>query len=334
MSYSNIYIDVMTIVIQVNEMKTNSGEIIKKMNAEAKECGTFRLNDQGQELIYTKKDGTEKSVNFWGLIATNQTLYLVKPGYTAKSSLEAEILEKQGHCVAISISTLSALRKVIKEERQQKQLENLHLVYAGRTEDFGRVYRLSTRVPREIWEQIKEYFLYASEDDELGGDADDETLGWVTTNPEVVEKTLNVKTELTIDAQQKRAEQKKQQRKEHQEIQQEIIDAFRDAEKPDPRVEQPEYSKKFRRGSEKMLVEGERIDDPFYRQNLYGGGQWWVIQPDYIWLVRNNGADGDDWSQNNVETGGAGAIGVRVPFSSDLAEKIRRYLSKQTQKED
>lgn len=58
-------------------------------------------------------------------------------------------------------------------------------------------------------------------------------------------------------------------------------------------------------------------------QNIYGGGDWFVISSDYIWYVRNNGADGDAWSRNNVATGGAGAIGWRVPYSVELEKIIR-----------
>lgn len=55
------------------------------------------------------------------------------------------------------------------------------------------------------------------------------------------------------------------------------------------------------------------------RSLLYGGGTWVVIEPgeNYFWYVRNNGADGDDWSRNNVSTGGAGAIGYRLPMTDE-----------------
>lgn len=51
----------------------------------------------------------------------------------------------------------------------------------------------------------------------------------------------------------------------------------------------------------------------------YGGGAWVVIEPgeNYFWYVENNGADGDDWSRNNVTTGGAGAIGYRLPMTDE-----------------
>lgn len=57
-------------------------------------------------------------------------------------------------------------------------------------------------------------------------------------------------------------------------------------------------------------------------QTIYGGGDWFVVGPDWIWYVQNNGMDGDDWSRNNIITGGAGAIGWRVPYTADLAARI------------
>jgi len=57
-------------------------------------------------------------------------------------------------------------------------------------------------------------------------------------------------------------------------------------------------------------------------RNIYGGGEWLVIGTEYIWCVRNNGSDGDDWSRNNVRTGGAGAIGWRIPATTELLAEI------------
>jgi hypothetical protein len=66
--------------------------------------------------------------------------------------------------------------------------------------------------------------------------------------------------------------------------------------------------------------EGERVHDS---QDIYGGGDWFVIGPEYIWYVKNNGRDGDDWAYNNVRTGGAGAIGWRVDYRQELADKLQ-----------
>lgn len=61
-------------------------------------------------------------------------------------------------------------------------------------------------------------------------------------------------------------------------------------------------------------------------QNIYGGGEWFVVGPEYVWYVRNNGADGDDWSRNNVRTGGAGAIGWRLPIDTELSAFFADYV--------
>jgi hypothetical protein len=65
--------------------------------------------------------------------------------------------------------------------------------------------------------------------------------------------------------------------------------------------------------------EGERVYDT---QNIYGGGDWFVVGPEWIWYIQNNGMDGDNWAANNVRTGGAGAIGWRVPYDPELAQKL------------
>jgi len=69
-----------------------------------------------------------------------------------------------------------------------------------------------------------------------------------------------------------------------------------------------------------IVPEGDVLSD---RQDIYGGGDWFVVGADWIWHVRNNGHDGDDWSANNVRTGGAGAVGYRLAYDADLAERIR-----------
>lgn len=89
--------------------------------------------------------------------------------------------------------------------------------------------------------------------------------------------------------------------------------------------------------SEKIKNNGERPDGDNYAEGeeisidvsgrIYGGGDWFVIGKEFIWYVQNNGMDGDNWSNNNVRTGGAGAIGWRIPHTKDMENKIR--LAKQ-----
>lgn len=46
-------------------------------------------------------------------------------------------------------------------------------------------------------------------------------------------------------------------------------------------------------------------------------------RPRAVWFVQNNGHDGDCWADNNVRTGGAGAIGWRLPWSAELEADVR-----------
>ena len=55
---------------------------------------------------------------------------------------------------------------------------------------------------------------------------------------------------------------------------------------------------------------GTDIVDTF---NVYGGGEIIRETPDTVWLIVNNGADGDNWGWNNIRTGGAGAYAFFVP---------------------
>lgn len=73
----------------------------------------------------------------------------------------------------------------------------------------------------------------------------------------------------------------------------------------------------------RVVPEGEILLDS---TDAYGGGDWWVVSPDAIWYCRNNGADGDDWSLNNVRTGGAGAIGWRIQHDREAEELLRRVV--------
>jgi len=204
-------------------------------------------------------------------------------------------------------------------------LKNICLRYAGRSAETGiKWYSLSAEVPRDVWRKISKYFeKFWDDEDALDG----ELRGWLTAQPEAVEKILNVREELTLAYRRREAEKRREEKKKKTQKLQEKIDeigmAFENAEYPDPKTEAPEEAAQYQTGCEKMRVEGEKIQNPQNPENPWGGGEWWVIQESWIWYVRNNGFDGDNWSVNNVQTGGAGAIGVRVPYSDDLAAQIR-----------
>lgn len=203
---------------------------------------------------------------------------------------------------------------------------NVCLQYAGQSAETGiKWYSLGAEVPRDMWRKIAKYFSKFDRDDEdaLYG----ELRGWLTAQPVAVEKILNVREELTLayrtEQAKKRKEEEEKKAGELQEKLNDIEKAFENAEYPDPRKEAPEEAAQFQIGYEKMRVEGEEIQHPICPENIYGGGKWWIIQEKWIWEIHNNGSDGDDWSRNNVNTGGAGAIGKRIPYSEEVAEKIR-----------
>lgn len=197
-------------------------------------------------------------------------------------------------------------------------IKNISLQYAGKSAETGiKWYSLSAEVPRETWKRIAKFFVKFTKDDE---DAlEGELYGWLTAQPEAVEKILNVREDKTIayrtEQERKAAEESEKKRNECITKLNDIEEAFAGAEYPDPNIEAPEEAAKFMKGYEKMRVEGEKIQHPIHRENIYGGGQWWVIQEKYIWKIENNGSDGDNWSMNNIDAGGAGAIGIRVPYT-------------------
>jgi hypothetical protein len=70
--------------------------------------------------------------------------------------------------------------------------------------------------------------------------------------------------------------------------------------------------------------QGEEIQHPLNPRNIYGSGQWFVIEKDRVLHIINNGMDGDDWSVNNIRTGGAGAIGFEIPKTDEVVNALKR----------
>jgi hypothetical protein len=216
-----------------------------------------------------------------------------------------------------------------KESNPAKTPEDIHLVFCLQSWETGiSYYALSTRTSYEDWKKIAEYFEFIRGNSEEWAEEEvSELYGWYTTCPKKIEEILNVKPEFTIEALAEKAKKQAEERKAKEQALSDKIRkinlAFVDAEYPNPKVEQPEEAARFLEGFEKMRVEGEKIENPRQPENIYGGGQWWIIQENWIWKIDNRGSDGDDWMSNNVNTGGAGAIGHRIPFNQEIADLIR-----------
>lgn len=67
---------------------------------------------------------------------------------------------------------------------------------------------------------------------------------------------------------------------------------------------------------EQPQVEG---DEHHNTRTLYGGGSRFVVGRDWVWFIRGNGADGDNFSLNNLP----GEIAWRAPYSDDLAALVQ-----------
>ena len=56
--------------------------------------------------------------------------------------------------------------------------------------------------------------------------------------------------------------------------------------------------------------------------NIYGSGTLLFADDSYLYVIDNNGMDGDDWSRNNLGTSGAGAIAYRT----SLTKEVEKWL--------
>jgi len=207
----------------------------------------------------------------------------------------------------------------------------------GRDTAVGDYYGLTVQVPREVWQKIGKYFVKMTPDKVEGSWISAEAIyglprflvrrtrpyGWMTLSTKVktVEQIVKEYAKEVADEEELRKveeilQERERKRQEEEERKRQI------QEKKRLLKEIKEYIKQHGEKPEGLFkLEGERIDDPFCRPDefIYGGGEWFVIEKDYIWYVIGNSADGCDWSLNNTERG----IGFRVPFSEELAQKIR-----------
>jgi hypothetical protein len=239
------------------------------------------------------------------------------------------------------VRTVEDMKREAEEEekariqREKEAQENVHLCFVDQSVSSGlQYYELSTRVEYDTWKEIKDLFFYMSYDED---DEEQDTFGmtkltgWLTTQPGKVEERLNVKPELRLAYRRKEAEKRKKARdelnKEKSELKEKIFNAFKPENATQPWADE---TKKGTQGSSMIKYPaGEELEDPKYPFDIYGGGRSWIIDQNgnKIWMLNNNGHDGDNWGLNNVATGGAGAIGVYVPYTDKLEKLIRDYVT-------
>lgn len=219
------------------------------------------------------------------------------------------------------------IQKQQKEELEKAEERNQPLMLVCTTNDLeamGELYSLNKRIEYEDWKKIKDYFTYYTPDKFI----DDtmvygEMTGWMCSKRCVpaVEEILGI-TE-TVEKQEKEAQKQTEEYEEEQRKQRKLRNELENTF--ETKGTRPEATLKT------LKQNSEVYDDPewSYQQNsIYGGGKLYIIQDTQLWHIQNNGFDGAYWGENNIKTGGAGAIGYMLPYSDEIAEKIRQYGNK------
>lgn len=173
-------------------------------------------------------------------------------------------------------------------------------------------YSLNKRIPSDDWEKVKDHFEYIEK--YQFEDAYDAESGWYTTEPETVEKILGINKTTEDDKEKKEIKEK--------EIKEEI-------KKVDNAFDKINFIPNSTLHD--VLKLGEAYDHPNHswkKTSIYGLGRLYVITKDHIIQIDNNGHDGADWSMNNIQTGGAGAIGISIEYDEEIANIIRKNFIK------
>ena len=206
-------------------------------------------------------------------------------------------------------------------------------------------YQISNRLPKEVWQIARPFAkYYSAKDEEFQELVDDmawgvsawDLAGWYYTIEAMqvfLKKNYKVSfygslinsdalIQPQIDAIRKQMQEKRM-RKEVAEkkanekrasVKAEIREAFKSAECPETKI----LKESGAIGLAKITAPELGYEGP----TIYGGGQWFLIDDEYFYLVRNNGGDGDDWSRSNMSTGGAGAICFRAQRSGKINKLI------------
>lgn len=161
-------------------------------------------------------------------------VYCSCTGKTVETATPMQYNDKEGvfcpHCHEKKVEILETYSewKAKKDEedrkRNEERLANLHLVEAGNDWECGfKYYCLSANIDYDDWLKVKEHFKYYQRGWSRGQELEwnyGEPTGWLTTNPEVVEKILIeaglIKPENTMAVIQERAEIERQKKEQEQ----------------------------------------------------------------------------------------------------------------------
>jgi hypothetical protein len=93
------------------------------------------------------------------------------------------------------IEVPDVVEKAFLDAKRGKELQDLHLVYAGRSLLTGQDYfKLSCDIPGQMWDRVKNLFEWLGEDEQPG-----RLSGWATTKPELAEEYLHLRKNTVKD---------------------------------------------------------------------------------------------------------------------------------------
>ena len=212
--------------------------------------------------------------------------------------------------------------------------------------EFGYRYglRIFTRLPADVWAIVKPYATYQKfhEDDEdvYGyGVTKYDVEGWIYKESVVdvlskqgfictyrdvqvtsVKELAEVKelSDVKIKAEREAYEKKVKEIKEKEQEFKARFYSFETADAYD--LCKSDYEKDEIRKLENLKV------GSWTGATIYGGGRWFNVVGNDLYIVHNNGHDGDDWGRNNYGTGGAGAIGYKVIGAKYLFDEYKEWV--------
>ena len=232
---------------------------------------------------------------------------------------------RDGICEIVSAALAERKRNIRRKERGWilNGLMGQSTGIASVGED-GNAYQLTCRVPATVWARIREHMYYANSEEDVEGleDFGGRARGWFTGNNKEVQRIITEEAEKAADdedraevarlrTEEEEARVREEERKKLAAVLLENCAIVDGAAKNAKYLEVKAY-----------VPKGLEVQDPRDPRNIYGGGHWWVIESNRILDVLNNGMDGDNWSENNIRTGGAGAVGCEFPRTQKVVEAL------------
>jgi hypothetical protein len=212
------------------------------------------------------------------------------------------------------------------KEREKAKMKNSFVVRALAGEMNAILF--AKQLPYDLYRELKAENLiwYYSQDDLEEIDDFTSVPGW-RWKDEAVERVRKYAERIAsekekafaqeiVEERRRKEEEERRKEEEKRQLKQELkglLAIVNNALEKKQRIKETDYS-----------PQGEEIQHPLNPRNIYGSGEWFVIEKDRILYILNNGMDGDDWSLNNVRTGGAGAVGFEIPKTDEVMNALKR----------